>query len=230
MFQSSASRVASAYVTSKIRRYGRTVPMYTDEAMAVLGLPPTATMDEAKKAFRVMMLKHHPDHGGSHEKALEILEAWNQLKEGQTINRPYGSRPRPTPYSAPPRPSSPPPRPTPTPPRPTPPPPTGNPNVKMTWQKAEQLTGKRSNPDAKDRNRIADMINRSKGNTAKLLALAMQMANSIDGIDKALRRGRAAEEHADFSMGDRTWVNSVVNAQASRIFYNRAFALAGVAV
>jgi len=84
---------------------------------------------------------------------------------------------------------------------------------------AENLTGMHgeSRPDAKDIKRIDDMIVRAKGNPAKLAALAQQMASSIDSIAKALRRGRAAEEHADSSVN-----------YASQVFYTRARTLAGV--
>lgn len=219
--KSSTQRVASVYRVAYTYRLARTVPMYTDEAMAILELPATASVEEAKKAFRRMMMIHHPDKGGDHEKALKILEAWNQLKDGMTIPR---SRPSPS-YSRP-QPSSPPPRPTPQPtPRPqpssTPPPAYGR------WQKAEQKTGGNSRPDSKDRMRIEDMIKRSKGNTVKLLALATQMANSIDDIGKALRRGRAAEEN-ESDLFDRMWTITYLNGQAANIFYRRAFALAGV--
>jgi len=39
-----------------------------DESFAFLGIKPGATPAEAKRAFRIMALKYHPDHGGSEEK------------------------------------------------------------------------------------------------------------------------------------------------------------------
>jgi hypothetical protein len=47
------------------------------EALAELGLREGATAAEVHVAYRVMMKRHHPDHGGSHAKAARI----NQAKE-----------------------------------------------------------------------------------------------------------------------------------------------------
>ena len=43
------------------------------------GLAPGASMDDIKKRFRELAKKHHPDHGGSDEKMIEILDAYNRL-------------------------------------------------------------------------------------------------------------------------------------------------------
>lgn len=208
-------RITARYFTEHVQRIARTVPMYTDEALKVLGLPATASLDEAKRAYRALMMIHHPDRGGSHEKALQLNEAWAQLRDGVTITRPSWSRPQPSP---PPRPTKAPYTPTPGyRSQPQPPPSSSKPHVKMTWQRAEYLTGGRSNPESKDHKRVADMIMRAKGSPAKLMALAQQMANSIDSVDKALRRGRACEESSDPSV-----------VPASQFFYNRAQVLAGL--
>jgi hypothetical protein len=225
-FRHSSNRVAARYLRSKFFCFGRVQPMYTDEAMRILGIPATATLDEAKKAYRTMMMQHHPDRGGTHEKAVEIGEAWEQLKNGLTIPRkPPRQSPPFWPYSPPNSPYQPY-----APPPPPPPDPVRNPYVQVTWQLAERLTGVRSVPERKDRERIANMVVRCKGDGKRLMVLANQMANSIDLSEKALRRGRSAEEFNDISLahGDAKWVATIVNPQVSRIFYNRAFVLLGL--
>lgn len=214
----SAWRVAFIHWVGRI---AREVPMYTDEAMAILGLPPTATLDEAKQAFRTMINLHHPDHGGDVVQARNIIEAWEQLKKGITRTRAH--RPSPPPSYSRPKPPPPPPRPDPTPP---PSKPSSNPEVKVTWQEAERKTKGRSQPEAKDRQRVEDMIKKAMkvpSYAVKLKALAQQMANSIDDVNKALRRGRACEEHADVEGMDAIKVSTI-----SQIFYARAMSLARV--
>lgn len=48
--------------------------------------------------------------------------------------------------------------------------------------------------DSKDRMRISDIVDKAKGDKSKELQLARTMANRITDYDKAIRRGRAAEE------------------------------------
>lgn len=47
--------------------------------------------------------------------------------------------------------------------------------------------------EPKDEMRIRDMVTKSAGSKAKLVALAKQMAKSITDVDKATRRAKAAE-------------------------------------
>lgn len=49
-------------------------------------------------------------------------------------------------------------------------------------------------PEPKDIKRIEDLFYKSKGSDPKLLQLTQNMANSIDDIDKAMRRAEAAQK------------------------------------
>jgi curved DNA-binding protein CbpA len=46
---------------------------------AILGIPPTATLDEIRRAYRKAAFAAHPDRGGSHHLMLRINEAWDVL-------------------------------------------------------------------------------------------------------------------------------------------------------
>jgi DnaJ-domain-containing protein 1 len=53
--------------------------MTVDEACAILGLGPGATAEEVKEAHRRLMIKLHPDHGGSDYLASQINRARDVL-------------------------------------------------------------------------------------------------------------------------------------------------------
>lgn len=57
----------------------------------ILGISQTASKDEAKKAFRTLAQKHHPDHGGDAKKFNEIRIAYDTIEKssgpiGQILN------------------------------------------------------------------------------------------------------------------------------------------------
>jgi DnaJ-class molecular chaperone len=57
----------------------------------ILGLTPTATPDEIKKAYRKLAMVHHPDRGGDPKKFQEISEAYEALKNPTTSRGPFQS-------------------------------------------------------------------------------------------------------------------------------------------
>lgn len=53
-----------------------------DEALAVLGLGAGASEKDILRAYRALIMKHHPDHGGSTAKAARINQAKDVLMRG----------------------------------------------------------------------------------------------------------------------------------------------------
>jgi DnaJ-domain-containing protein 1 len=47
----------------------------------VLKVPESSTWEEIKSAFRKLIFEHHPDRGGSKEKAQEIIAAYSILEK-----------------------------------------------------------------------------------------------------------------------------------------------------
>lgn len=47
----------------------------------ILGLPVNSTKEEAKKAYKKLVLLHHPDKGGNPKKFKEIKDAWDYIDE-----------------------------------------------------------------------------------------------------------------------------------------------------
>lgn len=43
------------------------------------GLAPGASVDEIKKRFKELAKKYHPDHGGSNEKMIKLLDSYHKL-------------------------------------------------------------------------------------------------------------------------------------------------------
>ena len=48
--------------------------------LRTLELPPTATYEDAKNAYRRLVKEHHPDRGGDRERFERIHAAWEMLR------------------------------------------------------------------------------------------------------------------------------------------------------
>ncbi|HEV2579416.1 MAG TPA: J domain-containing protein [Ktedonobacteraceae bacterium] len=49
------------------------------QALAVLGLPPTATPQQIKRRYRELAKKHHPDRGGNSREMQRVIAAYQFL-------------------------------------------------------------------------------------------------------------------------------------------------------
>lgn len=72
------------------------------EAFQILGLDPSATIDQAKRAWRDAAKRHHPDVGGDPELFRKSTEAWEVIKGAL---QPAAERRRDVPRPPPPPPS-----------------------------------------------------------------------------------------------------------------------------
>ena len=67
--------------------------MDREQARKLLGVGLRATQDEVRAAYRAMLKRAHPDHGGSDEMLRMVLEAYEQLDENAAhVNLPQGLR------------------------------------------------------------------------------------------------------------------------------------------
>lgn len=57
--------------------------MTMQDHYSILGVSPTATPDEIKKAYRKLANQHHPDKGGDQAKFKDISVAYDTLSDGQ---------------------------------------------------------------------------------------------------------------------------------------------------
>ena len=54
------------------------------QALAVLGLSPTATPQQIKRRYRALAKQHHPDRGGDPRQMQKIIAAYEFLMKDQT--------------------------------------------------------------------------------------------------------------------------------------------------
>jgi curved DNA-binding protein CbpA len=47
----------------------------------VLSIPRTSEVEVIREAYLALAWRHHPDHGGSPERMVEINWAWNQIRD-----------------------------------------------------------------------------------------------------------------------------------------------------
>ncbi len=57
--------------------------MQRQQALAVLGLPPTATSQQIKRCYRTLAKRHHPDRGGDQRQMQKIIAAYEYLMKEQ---------------------------------------------------------------------------------------------------------------------------------------------------
>jgi len=70
--------------------------MTRDEAFAILELAPGASNDDAKKQYRRLAMKYHPDRNkeeGAEAKFKEVKEAYELIESGKASNAPPGAGP-----------------------------------------------------------------------------------------------------------------------------------------
>ena len=53
------------------------------QALAVLGLPPNATLQQIKRRYRTLAKQHHPDRGGDPRQMQKIIAAYEFLMKEQ---------------------------------------------------------------------------------------------------------------------------------------------------
>jgi DnaJ-class molecular chaperone len=54
-----------------------------DVSYRLLGIPPSATMEEVERAYRQKAKRHHPDLGGDDDAMRALNEAYNQIKRAR---------------------------------------------------------------------------------------------------------------------------------------------------
>ncbi|MNV68254.1 Chaperone protein DnaJ [compost metagenome] len=59
--------------------------MSREEALDVLGLQSNATLQDIKKAYKILAQQHHPDRGGSQKEFERLTTAYELLKNAKTV-------------------------------------------------------------------------------------------------------------------------------------------------
>lgn len=64
----------------KLKEDGITyINIYDPNLLCIIGLSPTANIDDIKKRFKELAKKYHPDLGGDNSKMIELLDIYNTL-------------------------------------------------------------------------------------------------------------------------------------------------------
>tara|TARA_R110002096_G_scaffold419737_2_gene624531 strand:- start:319 stop:630 length:312 start_codon:yes stop_codon:yes gene_type:complete len=50
-----------------------------NEIHPVFKIKKSSSQEDFKEVYREMILEHHPDKGGSHDKFIEVQDAWDEL-------------------------------------------------------------------------------------------------------------------------------------------------------
>ena len=59
--------------------YGGADTFLRSDLLTLLQLPANASLDQIKVQFRALALQYHPDHGGSNEKMVQLLDEYHHL-------------------------------------------------------------------------------------------------------------------------------------------------------
>jgi len=67
--------------TQYVKEHGLSLSdAYDPSLLSLLGLPSFANLTDIKQRYRKLAQIHHPDHGGDHETFVEIVKAYDKLK------------------------------------------------------------------------------------------------------------------------------------------------------
>jgi len=54
--------------------------IYDPGLLSLLGLPSYASLQDIKRRYRELAQRYHPDHGGAHDKFIELVDVYEQLR------------------------------------------------------------------------------------------------------------------------------------------------------
>lgn len=74
-----AYRKPKFYDFNKAEKYNYKTS-YNDPIHPIFKIKKSSSEEDFKKKYRELILEHHPDKNGDHDKFIEIQEAWDNLK------------------------------------------------------------------------------------------------------------------------------------------------------